>query len=150
MIKEEFVAQCQKVSAVSIEASDVEEPPGFVKEFSEVFSDNLGCLKKYVHRIKIKEGSVPVVAKNEMKRRLIEENKHWPLTARALQIASGGFWALEGPGLAAKEPTARPGSRRSILPRASIDPGPRHKGIRALYNYMTSFPSMRGDHNTRQ
>ncbi|KAJ1178811.1 hypothetical protein NDU88_004053 [Pleurodeles waltl] len=45
------------------ENENVVSLPDFVDEFKDVFSDKLGCLTKYVHRIKIKEGSVPVVFK---------------------------------------------------------------------------------------
>ncbi|KAJ1113559.1 hypothetical protein NDU88_001801 [Pleurodeles waltl] len=61
MIKKDYVNTLHHVCEL-----DVQEHvslPGFVEEFKEVFNEKLGCLTKYTHQIRLKEGSVPVASK---------------------------------------------------------------------------------------
>ncbi|KAJ1119798.1 hypothetical protein NDU88_007983 [Pleurodeles waltl] len=60
MIKDEYVNTLHGVCELA--AQKEEFLPDFVEEYKEVFSEKFGCLKKYTHQIRLKEGSVPVAA----------------------------------------------------------------------------------------
>ncbi|KAJ1162246.1 hypothetical protein NDU88_002714 [Pleurodeles waltl] len=61
MIKDEYVNALHEVSELTVQKEEL--LPDFVNEYKEVFSEKLGCLKKYTHSIRIKECSIPVAAK---------------------------------------------------------------------------------------
>ncbi|KAJ1188074.1 hypothetical protein NDU88_004839, partial [Pleurodeles waltl] len=62
MLKKDFKNDVNRICKISDVVSD-SVFPDFVNEFKSVFTDTLGCLTKYVHRIKLKENAVPIVCK---------------------------------------------------------------------------------------